>query len=105
MRLNTLKILIPACLIFAFCSGPGSSTKQVEDENSGSYLYKKYCILCHGADGKLAFNGAKEIPSSVLNLEERKALIKYGKNLMTPFEGILTDEQIDSVTVYTFTLK
>jgi mono/diheme cytochrome c family protein len=37
--------------------------------------------------------------------DERVALIKTGKNLMTPFEGILSDGEIAAVAAYSMTLK
>lgn len=72
---------------------------------NGENIYKKYCILCHGADGKLGLNGSKDITASVLSLEERKVLIANGKNTMTPFGGILSEEEIHAVATYTMTLK
>ena len=71
----------------------------------GQEIFKKYCVLCHGIDGKLGLNGAKDITVSQLTEAERIALITKGKNTMTPFEGILTPEQIQAVAAYTLTLK
>ena len=52
-------------------------------------------------DGSLKLNGAKDFSESTLNLEERINIITEGKNTMTPFSGILTDEQIKSLAEYT----
>lgn len=71
----------------------------------GSLIYKKYCNLCHGVDGKLGINGSKDITASILTKEERIILITHGKNTMTPFGGILSKEEIEAVAEYTFTLK
>jgi hypothetical protein len=38
-------------------------------------------------------------------LNERIALVKTGKNLMTPFEGILTPEQMEAAAKHSMTLK
>lgn len=73
--------------------------------NEGEAIFKKYCVLCHGVDGKLGLNGAKDITATVLTEAERITLVTKGKNTMTPFEGILTPEQIQAVVAYTFTLK
>jgi cytochrome c6 len=101
-----LTSLIFLALIIA-CSGkekptPVSDTPSVAD---GEQVYKRYCILCHGADGKLGVNGAKDITVSKLTLEERELQIKKGKNTMTPFEGILTETQMKSAAMYSMTLK
>ena len=75
------------------------------DVADGAQIYKKYCIICHGADGKLGVNGAKDLTVCKFTLEEREMQVRKGKNTMTPFEGILTDAQIKSVAAYTMTLK
>lgn len=71
----------------------------------GQALFRKYCVLCHGADGKLALNGAKDLTRSPLTLDERILIITKGKNLMTPFGEMLTPEEIRAVAAYTTTLK
>ncbi len=73
--------------------------------SEGQEIFKKYCVLCHGVNGKLKLNGAKDITLSKLTETERIALISKGKNTMTPFESILSPEQIKAVAAYTFTLK
>ena len=101
------KILI-SCFLAAFilaCAGKEKPTSGTVSVAEGETVYKKYCIVCHGADGKLGVNGAKDITVSKLTLEEREAQIKKGKNTMTPFEGILSDSQIKSVAAYSLTLK
>jgi mono/diheme cytochrome c family protein len=77
----------------------------VDDHAAGEKVYRTYCIVCHGIDGKLELNGAKDLSVSVIPLEERIAQVTNGKGLMTPFQGILTEEQIRQVSEYTFTLK
>lgn len=73
--------------------------------SEGEQIYKKYCILCHGKDGKLGLNGAKDITVSILTLEERVTLVRNGKNTMTPFEGILSEEEMKAVARYSMSLK
>ncbi len=87
------------------CAGKEKTTSGAGNLGEGEQIYKKYCILCHGADGKLGVNGAKDMTISILTLEERMALVKKGKNTMTPFEGILNEEQIKSVAAYSMTIK
>ncbi|HZV70427.1 MAG TPA: cytochrome c [Saprospiraceae bacterium] len=93
-----------AALIIA-CAGKDKAPAGPADVADGVQIYKKYCIICHGADGKLGVNGAKDLTVCKFTQEEREMQIKNGKNTMTPFEGILTDAQIKSVAAYTMTLK
>lgn len=80
--------------------------KEVQAEApNGDKIFKTYCITCHGLDGKLALNGAKDLSVTALTLEERIEQITKGKGLMTPYESILSKEQIQAVAEYTVTLK
>ena len=76
-----------------------------ESTVNGAELYNKSCVSCHGADGKLALMGAKDLSQSVMDLNAKMEIIKNGKNAMGPFGGILNDEQIKAVAEYTETLK
>lgn len=71
----------------------------------GRVVFQKNCVVCHGADGKLGLNGAKDLTQTTLGLEERVSQITHGKNLMTPFNGVLSPEEIEAVAAYTLTLK
>ncbi len=68
-------------------------------------VFRQNCVTCHGANGQLGLNGAKDLTQSVKTKEERIALITYGKGLMTPFGKMLTPEQIAAAADYTLTLK
>ena len=94
--------LVFMALIFA-CSGNGSSNNTSTVD--GEAIYKKYCALCHGINGKLGLNGSKDITISKLTEPERIVQITKGKNTMTPFEGILSPEEIKAVAAYSMTLK
>lgn len=94
-----------AALILA-CAGKEKTTPAgTTNLADGEQIYKKYCNICHGADGKLGINGAKDLTACKLTLEEREMQVTKGKNTMTPFEGILTPEQIKTVSAYTMTFK
>lgn len=71
----------------------------------GMAVYRKNCITCHGADGKLGLNGAKDLSVSVLPIHERIQIITNGKNLMTPFKSILSEEEIKAVAAYSLGLS
>lgn len=116
MKYTFLLSALMMLVVFA-CSGGGDSsssdtnastesTAPAEPEKpDGQKIYRTYCITCHGMDGKLELNGAKDLSVSELPLEERITQVTEGKNLMTPFKGILTEEQIQAVSEYTLTLK
>ena len=93
------------CLLVMIIACAGKEQKTSNGPVDGAAIYKKYCTLCHGADGKLGLNGSKDITISQLSLEERKVLITNGKNTMTPFGGILSEDEIHAVATYTMTLK
>lgn len=83
------------------CAGKSKSSPS----SDGAALFKKYCTLCHGVDGKLGLNGSKDITVSLLSEAERIVLVTNGKNTMTPFGGILSPEEIKAVAAYSMTLK
>lgn len=93
-------------LIYMGANGACASTEQVKgDVVNGKKVFEQYCILCHGDNGKMQLNGAKDITVSQLTFELRLTLIKDGKNLMTPFDGILSETEIQDVAAYSMTLE
>ena len=50
-------------------------------------------------------NGAFNLTTSELGLDERVAVITKGRGVMTPFQGVLKEEEIKAVAEYTLTLK
>lgn len=66
-------------------------------------LWKQNCALCHGNDGKLGINGAKDLGKSELSMELRTEVIKKGRGKMTGFEHALSEKQIEALAKYTFT--
>lgn len=66
----------------------------------GRKKYKLFCTPCHGMDGKMAINGAKDLTKVKTSLEENVAQIYHGKGLMTPFKGVLKDAEIVAVANY-----
>ena len=98
---KALVFLLIAALAGA-CSQSGSGSQT--SASPGETVYKKYCVLCHGLDGKLGLNGSKDLTISKLTLEERIIQVTKGKNTMTPFQGILSPEEIKAVAEYTMTL-
>ncbi|MEE9373510.1 MAG: cytochrome c [Saprospiraceae bacterium] len=85
-------------------SNKSAASKPKVKKVDGKKIYKMNCVICHGADGKLGINGAKDITISNLSDAETINLIKKGKGAMTPFESILTEKQIKAVLEYTNSL-
>ena len=101
-----MKILLILCgvIVLLWACGAKESTN-TNGVVGGEQVFKKYCLLCHGVDGKLGLNGAKDLTASTLSKAERIVLIKNGKNAMTPFEGLLSESEIEAVAEYTMQLK
>lgn len=93
------------CAMILYLGSCGDGRQSGQGDIDGKKLYTLYCALCHGDDGKREANGAFDITVSEMSLRERVALIRDGKNLMTPFVGILSNEEIDAVARYSMTLK
>ena len=71
----------------------------------GEKIYKTYCVTCHGLQGDMGASGAFDLTTSKLTLEERIQVITKGRNLMTPFEGLLNEEKIKAVAEYVEKLR
>jgi cytochrome c5 len=63
----------------------------------GKAIFNGYCIVCHGEDGKLGLNGAKDLSISTLTDEEIKNIILHGKNGMSPYKKVLTEQEVEAV--------
>lgn len=63
-------------------------------------LFKTHCALCHGFKGNANINGAKDLTISKISLEESVAQVYFGKGLMTPFQGVMKDDDIVAVCKY-----
>ncbi len=97
------KVLFFIALAF-FGIACSNTTPDKSTDNEGKVIYKNYCVACHGIDGELALNGAKKFPESTLSVEERILVITNGRNMMTPFKEVLSEEEIKAVANYTMVL-
>ncbi|MBK8555751.1 MAG: c-type cytochrome [Lewinellaceae bacterium] len=95
------KVAFPLLLVALFltiwaCNSEPAASSATADtyEPDGSYIYRQNCVVCHGADGKLGLSGAKDLSQSKLTLDDRVLQITNGKNMMTPFKGILKPNEI-----------
>ena len=62
-------------------------------------LYTMKCSLCHGSDGRLGASKATDLSTSTMGLDERKAVIKYGKGLMPP-QASLSASELQGLALY-----
>ena len=99
-----LKYLVTISLALAVIACGGKEPNKYAAKIDGEAIFKKYCVTCHGVDGKLKLNGAKDLSISQLSLAEKVIQVTKGKNTMTPFEGILSPPEIQAVAEYTLTL-
>jgi mono/diheme cytochrome c family protein len=116
MKKSFLFLVIAAFIIYA-CSGseekessdPSAMAKvaaaEQNEEIDGEKIYKQYCVACHGLYGDMGASGAFNLRTSELNVEERVQVITNGRNAMTPFKSLLSEEKIQAVAKYTMTLS
>ena len=71
----------------------------------GSFVWKEYCGICHGPGGKMGYNNATDLSTSVLSRDEVVARILEGKSTMPPFRDLLTADQVQLLTDYTLQLR
>jgi mono/diheme cytochrome c family protein len=104
-----------ACLALACGGSPDSDAGQGTTSGAqrttttaaadGEKIYKQYCVTCHGVYGNMGASGAHDLTASALSLDERIAVVTAGRNLMTGFKALLSEDKIKAVSEYTFQLK
>ena len=67
------------------------------DRSSGAQIFNTNCSLCHGRDGKLGLNGAKDLTASELTKAEMLAVVTNGRAAMMPYKNVLSAKEIDAV--------
>lgn len=77
-----------------------SSNSTATATTSGKALFKEHCITCHGANGQMGLNGAKNLTESILDKDGRILLITKGKGVMPAFSAQLSEAQIKAVATY-----
>ncbi len=68
--------------------------------SNGKEIYESKCAQCHGSDGKLNINGAKDLTITKLSYQDLVNQITKGKNTMPAFNTVLTEAQINEVAEY-----
>jgi mono/diheme cytochrome c family protein len=72
---------------------------------NGKIIFQNNCIRCHGHEGNLGKQGAKNLQISKLNDSQLLAIISNGKWAMPKWKKVLTPEQLTAVTQYVKTLR
>lgn len=87
------------------CTGNSDTVVSNNNPISGAELFKRHCVLCHGVSGNLGLNGARDLSQSRLNREQRIEIISNGKAAMPVFRKLLSENEIEAVADYTFSLS
>jgi mono/diheme cytochrome c family protein len=106
----SLIMIIAAYGLAEMSKKQGMNGQAQADQSEGSMvngheIFTANCARCHGEDGKAGLMGSPDLSVSSLDLNAKIEIIKNGKNAMTGFAGILSDEQIKAVAEYTGSLK
>jgi len=108
--MNTQRIGLTAgfvALLMIACGG-GTQPEATAEEmrrGRGEQLFSTHCTLCHGKDGKLGINGAKDLTVSALTQAEMIALVSTGKGVMMPYKNVLTPTEIEAVVKHVRSLR
>jgi mono/diheme cytochrome c family protein len=115
MYTSMKKIFVMLCLAsFIIACGGGANTDEAQATSTaaaekpaidGQKIYKQYCVTCHGLYGDMGASGAFNLQTSELSVEERVNVITNGRNVMTGFKTLLSEDKIVAVAKYTLELK
>jgi len=86
----------------------GAGTVQAADPVQGGQLYTQHCAVCHGPNGISVFPGAPNFARKERVFQPDAVLlnsVKYGKNAMPGFTGLLRDQQILDIISYIRTIR
>ena len=72
---------------------------------AGQAIFTERCVVCHGTDGKLGNNGARNLTKSNLNINGRVYIVTKGMGKMPSFKDQLTEQEIEQVAAYSLTLR
>lgn len=89
------------CLVLA-C---GSSSAKSEKEQVGQKAFEKYCVSCHGLDGKKGLAGATDLSKSSLTDAQAENIVREGQGNMPAFGGFLDDTTLTELIQYLQALK
>ena len=85
-------------------SAPKSESAKTASAPDGLAVFRQNCVNCHGIDGKLCLQGAKDLSQSPLSMDERILVITNGRNLMAAWGDKLNPQEIRAVAEFTASL-
>jgi mono/diheme cytochrome c family protein len=99
-------------IIFSSCS-EGTEGRSVPDLHKNAQInlkdieliYRYKCSICHGKNGVSVIKGAPNLVTTEYTMEERVAIIMYGKGTMPPQKDVLDMPTIRGLAVYIDSLK
>jgi mono/diheme cytochrome c family protein len=105
MRTLIRSMALASVLFAAGCGGDESHNSPTQSSTAPSEAsikraYTMKCSLCHGTDGKLMASKAPDLSISTMSVEERIAIITYGKGTMPPQKDILDAATIRGIAEY-----
>ena len=68
--------------------------------NDIELIYRYKCSICHGIQGVSIIDGAPDLVSSKLNIDERVAIILEGSGTMPPQKDVLDMPTIRGLAVF-----
>jgi cytochrome c6 len=100
-------ILFTPLLLLLACSNETTADNdaQRKGKGRGDQLFNMHCTLCHGKDGKLGLNGAKDLTTSALTKEQMIAQVTNGKGAMMAYKNVLSAAEIEAVVAHVRSLR
>lgn len=102
-----MQLVLLSSVLVAMLAGCGSSSSPEPVQATGEVsmaeakrAYTMKCSLCHGSDGRLGASQAPDLALSEMSLQERIAIITYGKGVMPPQNDVLDARSIEAVARY-----
>ena len=99
----TALLMLASCMDSPEIQVEGSSDDMFMAEISRVYGFK--CALCHGRNGTSIIKTAPNLKDTKMSIEERIAIIKYGKTTMPPQKDVLDAKTIRGLAEYLDTFQ
>lgn len=102
-------ISLLSILFLLSCSSndPQNELMKEAHKPNGKKIYNRYCVVCHGDEGKAEIGGAFDLSASKLTDVELNIIIKDGSEnkKMRAFKEDLNDREIEAVIAHIKTLR
>ena len=99
----TALLMLASCMDSPETQVEGGSDDMFKAEISRIYGFK--CALCHGRNGTSIIKTAPNLKDTKMTIEERIAIIKYGKTTMPPQKDVLDAKTIRGLAEYLDTFQ